>query len=133
MKKIYVKNPSVSLDLTLVKNEKVEHYIRIKTHKLIALRFSEVESSVNVLCGWAEVSLVFYLPSETNKWYQMVKTGSDECSMVLVSKVFLAKLPGKRVPLRRTTVQKMTEKECSWLGMLPREGECTNVVEETHP
>jgi len=31
-----VKNPSVSLSLTLTKNEKVEHYIRIKTHKPIA-------------------------------------------------------------------------------------------------
>jgi len=53
--------------------------------------------------------------------------------MVLVSKVFLARVPGKRVPLRRTTVQKRAEKEYSWLGMLPLEGECTNVVEGTHP
>jgi len=49
----------------------------------------------------------------------MVKIGSDECNMVLVSKVFLA---GKRVPLRRTTVQKRTENEYSWLGMLPLAG-----------
>ena len=34
-----VRNPSVSLSLTLTRNEKVEHYIRIKTHKPIALRF----------------------------------------------------------------------------------------------
>jgi len=65
----------------------------------------------------------------------MVKTGSNECntSMVLVSKVFLARVPGKRVPLRRTAVQKRAEKEYSWLGMLPLQGECTNVVEGTHP
>jgi len=35
----YVRNPSVSLSSTLTRNEKVEHYIRIKTHKPIALRF----------------------------------------------------------------------------------------------
>ena len=63
----------------------------------------------------------------------MVKTGSDEYNMVLVSKVFLARVPGKRVPLRITAVQKRTENEYSWLGMLPLEGECTNVVEGTHP
>ena len=45
-----VKNPSVSLSPTLTRNEKVEHYIRIKTHKPIALRFW-VESGVSVLCG----------------------------------------------------------------------------------
>jgi len=38
----------------------------------------------------------------------------------------------KRVPLRRTTVQKRAENEYSWLGMLSLEGECTNVVEGTH-
>jgi len=40
-----------------------ERYIRMKTHKLIVLRFW-VESCVNALCGWAQVSLVLYLPSE---------------------------------------------------------------------
>ena len=45
-----VRNPSVSLSLTLTRIEKVEHYIRIKTHKPIALRFW-VESGVSVLCG----------------------------------------------------------------------------------
>jgi len=63
----------------------------------------------------------------------MVKTDSNECNMVLVSKVFLARVLGKRVPLRRTTIQKREEKEYSWLGMLSLEGECTNVVEGTHP
>ena len=52
-----VRNSSVSLSPTLTKNEKVEHYIRIKTHKPIALRFW-VESGVNALCGWAQFSLV---------------------------------------------------------------------------
>jgi len=32
-----VKNPNVSLSFILAKNEKVEHYTRIKTHKLITL------------------------------------------------------------------------------------------------
>jgi len=45
-----VRNPSVSLSPTLTRNEKVEHYIRIKTHKPIALRFW-VESGVSILCG----------------------------------------------------------------------------------
>jgi len=47
---VYVRNPSVSLSPTLTKNENVEHYIRIKTYKLIALKFW-VESGVSVLCG----------------------------------------------------------------------------------
>jgi len=46
-----VRNPSVTLSSTLARNEKVEHYIKIKIHKLIALRFW-VESGVNALCGW---------------------------------------------------------------------------------
>jgi len=54
----------VSLSPTLTRNEKVEYYIKIKTHKPIPLRFW-VESGVNALCGWAQVSLVLYLPSET--------------------------------------------------------------------
>jgi len=54
----------VILSPTLARNEKVEHYIRIKTHKPIALRFW-VENGVNILCGKAQVSLVFVLPSET--------------------------------------------------------------------
>jgi len=56
-------NLSVSLSPTLGRNEKVKHHIRTKTHKPIALRFW-VESGVNALCGWAQVSLVLYLPSE---------------------------------------------------------------------
>jgi len=46
----FVRNPSVSLSSTLIRNEKVEHYIRIKTHKPIVLRFW-VESDISVLCG----------------------------------------------------------------------------------
>jgi len=45
-----VRNPSMSLSLTLARNRKVEHYIKIKTHKSIALKFW-VESDVNILCG----------------------------------------------------------------------------------
>jgi len=59
-----IKNPSVSLSPTLTRIEKIEHYIRIKTHKPIALRFL-VYSGVSVLCGWAQVSLVLYLPNDT--------------------------------------------------------------------
>jgi len=53
----------VSLSPTLDRNEKVEHYIRTKTHKSIALRFW-VESDVNGLYGWTQVSSVLYLPNE---------------------------------------------------------------------
>jgi len=59
-----VSNPSMSLSPTLDRNEKLEHYIRIKTHKPITLR-CWVESGVNALYSWAQVSLVLYLPSET--------------------------------------------------------------------
>jgi len=48
----------------IVRNEKVEHYIRIKTHKPIVLR-CWVESGINTLCGWTQFSLVLYLPRET--------------------------------------------------------------------
>jgi len=41
--------PSVSLSSTLSKNEKVEHHIRMKTHKLTVLRYW-VKSGVNPLC-----------------------------------------------------------------------------------
>jgi len=61
---IIVGNPSVSLRPTLSKNEKVEHHIRMKTHKPIVLRFW-VMSGVNPLyVSQAHVSLVLYLPSD---------------------------------------------------------------------
>ena len=56
-----VRNPSVSLSPTLTRNEKVKHYIRIKTHKPIALRFW-VESGVSVLCVQTQISLVLFFP-----------------------------------------------------------------------
>jgi len=42
----FVRNSSMSLNSTLSKNEKVEHHIRIKTHKFIILRFW-IKSGVN--------------------------------------------------------------------------------------
>ena len=45
-----VGNPSVSLSVTLNKNEKVEHHIRIRTRKFIVLRFW-VGSDANPLYG----------------------------------------------------------------------------------
>jgi len=35
----FVKNPIVSLSLTLARNEKIKHCIRIKTPKFIVLKF----------------------------------------------------------------------------------------------
>jgi len=76
----------MSLSLTLSKNEKVEHHIRMKTHQLIALRFL-VESGVNPVCvGLTHVSLVLYLPSDplskdpTMVSEPMGKSGSNECT-----------------------------------------------------
>jgi len=60
-----IKNPSVSLSLTLTINEKVEYYVRIKTPKLIVLRFL-VKNNINVLCDWTQVSLIFVLPEFIN-------------------------------------------------------------------
>jgi len=39
----------MSLSSILTRNENVEHYIKIKTHKLIVLKFW-VERDVNFLC-----------------------------------------------------------------------------------
>jgi len=47
---IYFLGIQVSLSHTLVRNEKVEYYIKINTHKPIILRFW-VESSINSLCN----------------------------------------------------------------------------------
>jgi len=47
-----VRNPSVSLSFLLARNERVERYIKMKTHKPIVLKFL-VESGVNVLYGSA--------------------------------------------------------------------------------
>jgi len=50
-----VKNPSMSLSSTLIKNDKVEHCIRIKTHKSITLKFW-IENSISDLYGRAHVT-----------------------------------------------------------------------------
>ena len=43
---MFGKNLSLRLSLTLVRNEEVKHYIKIKIHKPIILRFL-VESAIN--------------------------------------------------------------------------------------
>jgi len=43
-----VRNPSLRLSFSFDRNEKVEHYIRIKTHKLIVLKFW-IKNGVNGL------------------------------------------------------------------------------------
>jgi len=48
MFKLYIKNLSVSLSLTSSKNEKIEHHIKMKTHKFVILRFL-IMSDVNFL------------------------------------------------------------------------------------
>jgi len=68
-----VRNPSVILSPTLARNEKVEHYIRIKTHKPIALRFW-VESGVSIGFGLRVVS-VSYVVRLKSHWclFSLVK------------------------------------------------------------
>jgi len=65
--------PSIIISFTLARDEKVDHYTRIKIHKLVILKFW-IESDVNVLCSWAQVSLVLYPQwnslCKPNKWYQ---------------------------------------------------------------
>jgi len=48
----------MSLSSTLVKNDKVEYYIKIKTHKSIVLGFF-------YLCDLIQVSLMLYLLNKT--------------------------------------------------------------------
>jgi len=57
----FVRYPSVSLSLTLSKNEKVEQHIRKKTHKPNALRFW-VEGGVIPLYGLTHFSFLFVFP-----------------------------------------------------------------------
>jgi len=56
-----MKNPSVSVNLTLSRNDKVEQHIRKKTHKSNALRFW-VEGGVILLCGFGLVAILVCLP-----------------------------------------------------------------------
>jgi len=42
--------PSIIISFTLARDEKVDHYTRIKIHKLVILKFW-IESDVNVLCS----------------------------------------------------------------------------------
>ena len=55
----------MSLSFTLIRNEKVKHYIRIKTYNIIVLKFW-IESYGNVLCDLAQVSLVLFLSNKTS-------------------------------------------------------------------
>jgi len=47
-----VRNPSMNLSFTLTRNEKVEHYIRIKTYKSITLRFWVEMMSMSYIVGF---------------------------------------------------------------------------------
>jgi len=58
---IYIVRNSSESKFTLVKNEKVEQYIKMKTYKLIVLKFF-VEIGVKVLYSWTHVSSILYLP-----------------------------------------------------------------------
>jgi len=99
---------SVSLSLTLSKNEKVEQHIRKKTHKPNALRFW-VESGVIPSYGFGSVLILMrsprFCPLELPiKWLQsrrfIVVTGSYKCSLIPISKVFLTEVSGKRIPFK---------------------------------
>jgi len=74
-----VRNSSVSLSPTLVRNEQVEHYIIIKTHKPIVLKFW-VEIDVDTLWFWVESdvdTLLFWVESDVNTLWFWVESDVD--------------------------------------------------------
>ena len=120
------------------KNEEVE-----KTHKSNTLRF-RVECGVILLWVWlsfhsCEISPVLspqitqQIVSEPNVRQSrmfVTVTGSYECSLIPVLKVFLTKVLDKCVPFKY--VNGDTSEDRLWLRysnlkMFPFEGECTNV------
>jgi len=108
----FVRYPSVSLSLTLSRNEKVEQHIRKKTHKPNALRFW-VKGGVISLYGLAKFSFFEISPVFLPRIFPTSGIRADDLRLGrvqfdLVSKVFL------------TWVSEN-------LKMLPLEGECTNV------
>jgi len=97
---------SVSLSLTLSRNEKIELHIRNKTHKPNVLRFW-VEGGVILLCGLGLVLiLILYFQCLHHLFSQQVVLKSmvydsdrlrREYNLILVSKVFLIEVLSKRV------------------------------------
>jgi len=61
----------VSLSLTSIRNKKIEHYIKIKTHKPIVLRFW-IESGVSALYGLVQVSYNLTSGIKTDSINQLV-------------------------------------------------------------
>jgi len=53
---VFIRNSSVSLSLTLIRNEKVEHYIRIMTYKPI------------VVLSWEWCQCLIWLSSSLISW-----------------------------------------------------------------
>jgi len=127
---------------TLSRNEKVEQHIRKKTHKRNTLRFW-IEGGVIPLCGFGSVLILVRSPRFCPlglpiKWLQsrrfVVMTGSYECNLIPVSKVFLTEVLGKHVLFKcpfkcvnGSTSEDRLWLRYSYLKMLPLEWECTNV------
>jgi len=81
-----------------------------------------VEGGVISLCWFGSVLILVRPPQFcplglSNKWYQsrrlVVVTGSYECSLILVSRVFLTEVSGKHVPLK--CVNSGTSEDSLWL------------------
>jgi len=66
----------MTLSRKLVINKKIEHYIRIKTHKSILLRFW-VKNDVNSLYNWTQVLLVF-ISVVYFRWYFLYKPNKPD-------------------------------------------------------
>jgi len=105
MKGWFVRYPSVSLSLTLSRNEKVEQHIRKKTHKPNVLRFW-VEGGVIPLCGFGSILILVrspqFCPLEwPNKWYQSRWFAAWTSTVwPLYRKSSWRRFSGKRVPYK---------------------------------
>jgi len=108
-------NPSVSLSLTLSRNENVVQHIRKKTHKPIVFKILVWRWCQSLMLVWlgshcCGISLV-NPPRKTLQWYQsrffVLVIGSNEYNMIPVSKIFLTKVLVRY----------------SWLEMLSLEGD----------
>jgi len=95
----------VSLSFTLSRNEKVEQYIRKKTHKPNALRFW-VESGVIPLYGLTLCLILVCLPKVSPLGFtqqvvsEPIVFGLGRVQFDPVSKVFLMEVSNKCVPFK---------------------------------
>jgi len=121
-----VRYPSVSLSLTLTRNEKVEQHIIKKIHKPNVLRFW-VEGGVIPLCIGLLFSFLWDLPGVSPFGFsqQVVSepmvcvTGLDEYNLIPVSKVLLTEVLGKHVPFKCVNSDTSERVVCEVIVLIP--------------